>query len=109
MILIPEEYVDAMQLNEKVTDACEVKKDQKICNQFSYLDVKQQSAFATVEAELNQDQRKPIVIFNDTEVLGMLDFNGMAKMSQKQVISRCLLASMFAAENASLLIMLLAS
>ena len=85
MILIPEEYVDGKQLNQKVTDPCEVKKDQKICNQFSYLNMKQQPDFITVEAELNQGQRRPVVLFNDTKVLSELDFTGMAQMGRGNV------------------------
>ena len=49
--------------------------------------MKQRPDFVTVEAELNHGQRKPVVLFNDTEVLSELDFDAMAKMSRENVRS----------------------
>ena len=50
--------------------------------------MKQRPDFVTVEAELNHGQRKPVVLFNDTEVLSELDFDAMAKMSRENVRSK---------------------
>ena len=85
MILIPEEYINADQLKKKVTEPCEVGKNQKVCNQFSYLDVKQQPEFITVEAEFPSKDLPPATLYNDSTVTKELDFNGMAKLSRDQV------------------------
>ena len=82
VILIPEEYINAEQLKKKVTEPCEVGKNQKVCNQFSYLDVKQQPEFVTVEAEFPSPDLPAVVLYNDSTVTKELDFNGMAKLSK---------------------------
>ena len=87
VLLIPREYIDATQLAERVTDPCEVKKSQKSCNQFTYLGLKG-PGFEIIEAESIRDPiiGRPVKPFNDTDVLQMLDFSGMALISPEQVI-----------------------
>ena len=85
MILVPEEYINAEQLKKKVTEPCEVGKNQKVCNQFSYLDVKQKPEFITVEAEFPGKDLPPVTLYNDSTVTKELDFNGMAKLSRDKV------------------------
>ena len=84
--MVPEEYIDAEQLKKKVTEPCEVGKNQKVCNQFSYLNVKQQPDFVTVEAEFPSEDLPPVPLYNDSRVLKELDFNGMAKLTKDDTV-----------------------
>ena len=88
VVALPQEYYEAYQLEEKVTNPCKVNGIDSLCNQFSYLSLKKPELFT---AELvtgyiiRNRKRVDTQLFKNESVLEQLDFNAMALLDSKQV------------------------
>ncbi|XP_068678125.1 laminin subunit alpha-like [Montipora foliosa] len=87
VVALPQEYYEAYQLEEKVTNPCKVNGIDSLCNQFSYLSLKKPELFT---AELvtgyiiRNRKRVDTQLFKNESVLEQLDFNAMALLDSKQ-------------------------
>lgn len=86
--VLPQEYYEAYQLEDKVTKPCQVNGINTLCNQFSYLSTKKPGLFTT-ELEtgyiIRSSGLEQTQLFEDEAVLQQLDFSTMALLDDRQV------------------------
>ena len=88
VIALPQQYYEAYELKENVTNPCKVNGIDSLCNQFSYLSLKK-SGFYTTEMEtgyiIRRRRRVDTQLYKDEAVLQQLDFSAMALLDRNQV------------------------
>ena len=76
MVLIPQEYKQAIPLTKNVPNACEVKSNETFCSLYNYIDLSLKNNVIILKAAKADPsrQRFPLRLFNDTAVLSKLNF-----------------------------------
>ena len=84
MILVPQQYSQATELEKHAQIPCSIDTNDKLCNLYKYIDLNKEG-FLTFEAENPGRTRLTAPLFNDTSIMDKLDYKAMILMSPQNV------------------------
>jgi len=90
MILVPQQYSQASELEKHAQVPCSIDTTDKLCNLYRYIDLDREG-FIKKEAEeslVNSGRRRSVPLFNDTVILSKLEFEAMVLLSPNNVSSQ---------------------